>query len=113
MSGYDSSETVLLCEICEEEMDDTDDQIYLTEWLIVDRTCKFCMRDGCVCCLMTCYTCANERGVSNIVCEQCNKKNDCFKRVDCKYHLWYVCRAHQKNRCGECYANENYAGKYS
>ncbi len=87
-------------------------KITLKEWLMdINNQCNQCQQVGCGHCIRTCYSCWNHGEESAIVCSAC--ATDLY-RIDCRYHVWYVCsQCYQKdhNNCPECYANRNFCAK--
>lgn len=111
-SESESSEEIF-CDICKEYLDCEDNgAVSLNEWMEISSSCCKCFKTGCACCLIGCYSCVNTDDSTSSICNTCEEKANIFKQVGCSEHTWYVCKEHINDKCGECYANENYTAKY-
>lgn len=106
------------CNICNSEHYEEDWQdnsiLCLEEWLTIMTQCVKCGKNGCIECLLVCYTCCNYADMNEpiAICNKCCDSSK-FKKIDCRYHSWIVCHKHSDEDCGECHANKNYDQKMS
>lgn len=104
------------CDICADDIaKDCEDLVYLGGWCDVTPSCGTCGAHCCSGCLVTCFSCQNERrGEKNaflkVFCVQCSPA--ILEDVGCEHHRWFCCPDHKDRTCGTCRANKNYAGKH-
>lgn len=84
--------------ICNDCYVNKKDVIILKEWLdSVPNQCEKCKTMCCAKCIRTCFTCGNLGNNINFMCDKCSD----VVKLDCKYHIWYVCSKclFAKERC--------------
>lgn len=137
-------ENTTQCECCENNFlcnHCKDSEYDLEEWLQINLKCEICEKIVCHECLITCYDCANDDEMNEIVCMDCKPKN--LVQIDCDFHEWWTCGKHKNdsdrdsddgndgndndnqennvknkngdvsNECGQCRANRSYHLRYS
>ena len=80
-----------MCQKCMEESKTYN----LAGRITTGNKCTGCGGVVCRHCVRVCYECAS----SPMMCKKCSV----YVKVDCPYHIWYVCENHVKDaKCGEC-----------
>jgi len=94
----------------------------LQDWLIVDNPCDNCAKFFCKRCARVCHACYDshpdwdddydEDVVAKTYCKSCATGDLVINTTTCKVgHERWLCNKHASSPCGECRANENFAGK--
>jgi hypothetical protein len=106
----DQEETEELC-ACGTELpeQDSDGEVEIEGWLVIDNTCKSCGKRFCHDCLLICMECFNQNEEHDILCDNCG---DPEEFTDCESCGWMLCKQHAE-ACGNCRAGKNFDLRYS
>ena len=94
----------------------TKDVYQYSDWIFMGTRCDRCHANVCRDCVRFCHDCFNDASDFSCYCPKCCPKD--IVDVPCEFHVWTTCprdhaQHHKPYQCGECFANANYAGKYS